>query len=99
MTDSYNINYDEKGKDAGFEDTGIMEIDSDTAITVAMPDGIIPDRYGATVTFHNDTCSNLVIPITLNVLYPSSILVQRWNDVLALTNSEHNGGYTFSAYQ
>ena len=31
--------------------------------------------------------------------YPSSIILQKWNDVLALLNSSYNGGYEFSSYQ
>ncbi|MFI3297160.1 MAG: T9SS type A sorting domain-containing protein, partial [bacterium] len=38
-------------------------------------------------------------PITINIYYPSSIIEQKWNNVLALLNSNYNGGYTFSSYQ
>lgn len=37
--------------------------------------------------------------IYLVVNYPSSILTQRWNDVLAVKNEANNGGYIFSDYQ
>lgn len=33
------------------------------------------------------------------MLYPSSIITQRWNDVLSLTNQYFNGGYVFSDYE
>ena len=42
---------------------------------------------------------NLTIPFTLTVQYASSVIVQRWNDVLAIRNADYNGGYTFDAVQ
>lgn len=97
--ETYSISYDEAARSAGFEDSDIMKTDCDTSITVPMPPGILPARYNAVITFYNDTCGNLDIPITVSVLYPSSVIVQRWNDVLALQNSDYNGGYEFSSYQ
>ena len=31
--------------------------------------------------------------------YSSSLIQQRWDDVLGILNADHNGGYTFSSYQ
>ena len=42
---------------------------------------------------------NITIPFTLTVQYASSVIVQRWNDVLAIRNADYNGGYTFDAVQ
>ncbi len=36
---------------------------------------------------------------SLHIFYPSKIVGQHWNDVLAVLNSGYNGGYEFSAYQ
>ena len=36
---------------------------------------------------------------TLTVLYPSSVLEQRWDDVICVLTSGYNGGYDFTAFQ
>ena len=37
--------------------------------------------------------------ISLTFLYPSSVLEQRWNDVVAVLAKDYNGGYEFVAFQ
>jgi hypothetical protein len=39
------------------------------------------------------------LPVSFTVNYPSSIIKQKWNDVLALFNSSYNGGYDFVDFQ
>lgn len=36
---------------------------------------------------------------TLTVLYPSSVMEQRWDDVICVLTSAYNGGYDFTAFQ
>ena len=38
-------------------------------------------------------------PLAIDVLYPSDIIVQKWDNVLAVKNERYNGGYTFAAFQ
>ena len=47
----------------------------------------------------NTDCGNDTLELAFTIYYPSSIVTQRWNDVLFLQNAEYNGGYSFSAYQ
>lgn len=55
-----------------------------------------PDTYTAQLVV-TDTCENTITyPVEFTILYPSWIIMQRWNDVLALYNENYNGGYTFS---
>lgn len=42
---------------------------------------------------------NVKLPFKLTVQYDSAVITQRWNDVLAIRNTEHNGGYHFDAVQ
>ena len=42
---------------------------------------------------------NVAVDYTLTVNYASSIIAQRWNDILAIKNSDFNGGYAFSHVQ
>ncbi len=58
---------------------------------------IRPDTYPMTVSVV-DTCDQEhVFTLALEVLYPSWIMKQRWNDVIALYNEHYNGGYRFSS--
>lgn len=97
---SISIRFDEAAIAAGLQNIDNGEVSGEVSdLKIEIPADIRPNRYNAEVTFVNADCGNMVLPLVLDVRYPSSIIVQRWNDVLALTNSEHNGGYTFSAYQ
>ena len=42
---------------------------------------------------------NVTMPFKFTVRYASSVIAQRWNDVLAVRNAEYNGGYTFDSVQ
>ena len=42
---------------------------------------------------------NVTIPFTLTMQYASSVITQRWNDVLAIRNSDYNGGFVFDSVQ
>lgn len=85
-------------------DNGLIEnvdsgIPDDNAFQIPLPDDVVPDRYAMEIRFANAECGDVVREAVLNVLYPDSILVQRWNDVLAVRNAEWNGGYDFIAFQ
>ena len=45
------------------------------------------------------SCGGDDIDVLIDVYYPDSVIVQRWNDVLAVRNDIYNGGYEFVAYQ
>ncbi|MBQ8705525.1 MAG: hypothetical protein IJ548_04405 [Paludibacteraceae bacterium] len=42
---------------------------------------------------------NVTIPFTFEMRYASSVITQRWNDVLAIRNADYNGGYQFDSVQ
>ena len=42
---------------------------------------------------------NIKFPLVLTMQYASSVITQRWNDVLAIRNSDFNGGYEFDSVQ
>lgn len=41
----------------------------------------------------------LQFQLPFDVLYPSNVFTQKWEDVLVVFNKENNGGYEFIAYQ
>lgn len=73
-----------------------------TQTTVVYPydDSILPDHYRVQLEFYQHAaCGNQIFDLDFDLQYRSSIIEQKWNDVLALLNNKYNGGYTFSAYQ
>lgn len=67
-------------------------------IQITIPDNIIPDIYSADIYFNDDICTK-IYSVRFAVDYPSDIIVQKWDNVLALLNSDYNGGYNFLKFQ
>jgi len=56
-----------------------------------------PDEYRMQLTLYGSCPDTLAFDTTtFQVYYPSWILDQHWDDVIALLNDRYNGGYTFS---
>ena len=96
------------GFDVTFRESGINEMmgitdgEAETGtgvIAIPMAEGVIPDHYVADIVFKNMECGDTTIAVTININYPDSIVIQRWNDVLGIRNSTYNGGYEFAAFQ
>ena len=102
MPTDYKIDFVEKAVPSGFSNFVNQQgtITSDV-ITVQMPENVYPDKYSCTVTLSNNVndCEPLHYPISYEVLYPSSIMEQKWNNVIALLNEDYNGGFIFAGYQ
>jgi hypothetical protein len=100
---SYSLYYDKNARMMGFKDvhdapfTGYVY---DTIPYFANNSYIRPDWYNVRVEFNNGTCapSQSAYELSFMVKYPSWILEQNWNDVVAVLNTEHNGGYSFSRF-
>lgn len=78
----------------------------DSPIQVHVSQPIRPNLYPAMVIFHDSmriyypkAIPDDTVRVTLKVLYPDTILTQRWNDVLAVRNAEYNGGFDFVGFQ
>ena len=68
--------------------------------TLALPTSVSPGIYSAQVKAYEKHCGeSQLFPVSIKVRYSPDILTQRWNDVIAVTNENYNGGYTFSGYQ
>jgi hypothetical protein len=93
---SGELQFNQFAKDAGFEN---VEGFTSTEVVVAIPDSVRPDTYMVDVVFNNNDCEMVTLPLEFTVLYPSSVIGQRWNDFLSVKNEEYNGGYTFTDYQ
>lgn len=58
---------------------------------------IRPDDYPVRLIAEDGKGRTILCETVLHVLYPSWIIVQKWDDVLALLNERYNGGYRFSS--
>lgn len=94
---NYRIEYSQQALEAGFVNyADTFDVDE---ITIVIPDSCRPDHYQANVVIEDIVCGDTVIPIDFTIKYPSDIVRQKWNNVLAVTNERYNGGYHFSGFQ
>ena len=96
--DWQSVIFDSKAHSAGFTDI-TRQPATGASITVQLPPNILPEVYTGTVILENNETYTEKSQVVFTINYPSSIILQKWNDVLALLNSSYNGGYEFSSYQ
>ena len=99
----YNIIYSKEANAQGFKNIIQVPFTTDT-IEAPMPNAtpyIHPDYYELTLQLGNYKCPKAVTEHTTDFLvrYPSWIIEQNWQDVVAVLNAQHNGGYTFENYE
>ena len=99
----YNIIYSKEANAQGFKNIIQVPFTTDT-IEAPMPNAtpyIHPDYYELTLQLGNYKCPKSVSEHTTDFLvrYPSWIIEQNWQDVVAVLNAQHNGGYTFENYE
>ncbi|MCR4664626.1 MAG: hypothetical protein K5660_04590 [Paludibacteraceae bacterium] len=104
----YDLLFTEAAKNQGFEDKidQPMKDTSEIHISVKMPKKedneqwyVRPEKYGATLNVTDKQDRKTSYEATFTVLYPSWVILQRWNDVLTITNRDFNGGYDFTHVQ
>lgn len=98
LVDWHSVLFDEKAHLAGFKDVTHLAAKGQT-IAVDLPLNVPPNFYNATVVLENNDAFIQKFPLKFSVNYPASIVIQKWNDVLALLNSDYNGGYELQDFQ
>ena len=68
-------------------------------VRIPYSDTITPGVYQATLTFYQFCCGTYTQIRDVEIRYRSSIVEQKWNDVLTLLSPKYNGGYEFTALQ
>ncbi len=96
---TYSLLFDEDAIKSGFENQQSVVPLIQDLVEIPVPSGALPGRYKVELVFEDYYSGNDTLTAFLDVNYPSAILVQKWNDVIAILNAEYNGGYTFSQYQ
>lgn len=70
-----------------------------STVAIPYPDTITPGHYTATFEFYQFCCGIYKETRDIELRYRSSIVAQKWNDVLTLLAPAYNGGYEFTAFQ
>ena len=99
---NYKVVFDDKLIAMGFENqSGGMNIGDGYLVRVNIPSNVYPNNYKCTV-FISDSigCASSPFDIIFQVKYPSSVMEQKWDNVIALKNQFYNGGYgDFESYK
>ena len=83
-----------EGPVAGQQPKGHYQID------IPIDPSVIPNVYSGSLLLEDTKPEfNVTIPFTVTMRYASSVIAQRWNDVLAIKNADYNGGYVFDSVQ
>ena len=98
----YDVYFSEAANRQGFEDVINQKMPNTPVFewSVPMPSKpddedwyVRPDDYEAKLVLtdlYNDVTT---YDVKFTVLYPSRVIIQRWNDILTMTNRDFNGGY------
>ena len=107
---NYSIQFDEPAHAEGFVDIIDKPFGVDIVAEVPMPHKskvlyqehtayVRPNYYTMRLALDNSVCGvSRSDSLTLLIRYPSWILEQNWDDVVAPLRAEYNGGYEFGAY-
>ncbi|MCL2417189.1 MAG: T9SS type A sorting domain-containing protein [Bacteroidales bacterium] len=81
-----SVFFDERARAAGFNDI-IRETVNTFSINIPLPVGVRPDTYRGTLILEGNLHREREFDFEFSIRYSSSIIIQMWNDVLALSNS------------
>jgi hypothetical protein len=106
---TYSIYFDQLAKNEGFEDViNKPFLGEDRVARAPVPTKkdvvyldhtayVRPNKYGMRLVLDNGVCGmSQSDSLVVLVKYPSWIIEQNWNDVVAPLKKEYNGGYEFS---
>ncbi|MBQ4507815.1 MAG: hypothetical protein II970_02840 [Paludibacteraceae bacterium] len=101
---AYELVFDEAAQKQDFQNITGNITRSNMRITVPIPhDPMQLNSYPAADDYNitlrvTDWCDRTTdYPLSFTMLYPASLIRQKWNDVLAVYNEKYNGGMTFSS--
>lgn len=95
----YSYGFDEEGMPS-LAPVSDMQKKGDYAIAIPLDESVIPDVYNGFVLLEDSLPQcNVRLPFVLTLQYASTVIAQRWNDVLAIKNADFNGGYRFDSVQ
>lgn len=94
---TYSLTFDNQAIATGFTNVVKQNITTPGTIEITLPNHLKPNYYTGTLTLFDSLCTQ---DFQFSFIVPyRSILVQKWNDVIAVLNDRYNGGYVFTAFQ
>ena len=93
-----SVVFSAEAKEVGFVDA-TMPADNTGWCTIALPSEVKPNTYTAELQLKSFDCHVLKLPLSIPVLYSNEIIIQRWNDLLAVSKKEADYYNGFSTYQ
>ncbi len=100
VVDKISLDFDPASDAAGLKDTTLnMSKKQQLSFPVRMPRGLKPGLYNATATYYWRGKQVIEEPIEFAVLFPATVLEQKWDDFVGVLTSKYNGGYDFEAFQ
>ena len=97
--DSCYVLFDEKSSQLGWKDIASVIDKEDTIVSISLPNNVTPGCYPFVLHLVSLKQGSVSLSGEVQVRYASSIIQQRWNDVLGILNEQYNGGYMFVGYQ
>lgn len=94
----YSLNFSDSAKEQGFSNADSIPF-TDNHFKLDIPANARPGHYTAGIKIIDMICNHDTVLIPFSILYPTSVIRQKWNDVLALINSGYLHGYTFVSYR
>ena len=70
-----------------------------TSVAIPYAANITPGYYKAVFTFYQFCCGEYVEERPIDIRYASTIVEQKWNDVLTVLSPKYNGGFEFVSFQ
>lgn len=93
-----SVVFSAEAKEVGFVDA-TMPADNTGWCTIALPSDVKPNTYTAELQLKSFDCNVLKLLLSIPVLYSNEIIIQRWNDLLAVSKKEADYYNGFSTYQ
>jgi len=105
----YSVVFGDSARHQGFKDVLRQPLTETGVISIPFTPSAdsfnyaVPGSYDAELWMYNDVCKDSVASakFQFSVYFPSWVTQQRWNDVIAVLNAEHNGAghYQFCRYK
>ena len=93
--DSIKVRFSGRDNAAGFKPTTVRSVSASNPIAHTAKAG----HYKATLQYMQNKKVARTDTATFTLYYPSSVLEQGWDDVIAVLTYDYNGGYNFKEFQ
>ena len=90
------LHFSKEVAEAGFDTLYTFSVGE--PIVIDLPRDLPPNRYPARLGYLTPRCEASADSVCIEIGYSASIIHQN-SGILALTNADYNGGYTFTTYQ